>query len=492
MAVGNLQGGTDVVAGSLGENEYALTAGSGRRAERVPVVPGRQRLLDRRPRRPLRQRPDRDHRGWRLHGRARLRNDLRRTAATSASSAPTGNAGPAATQRRARLPVHNQRDRRSSPAVGQFLARLRRSASSSAPAPRSPAVRHQPADRRQHHCNLQWAATLDGNTASSPALADVLGNGQLQVVEGTDNDRHAGSVYALNGANGAPIWQHADVGRGHRLGRHRRPRRSGYQDVLAPTVNGVDVLDGKTGSRHHRPARQHRLPELAAVTDDPNGTIGITLAGYQASRQLHLPLRDRRLERLASSTRPGPGRSSTTTPSSPATPARRRRSSRSVHRAGRRPNGYYLAAADGGIFSYGNLPFCGSTGTSAQPAGGRHGGHPQRRRLLGVATRRRALRLRQRHRSTARWAANRSTSRSSAWRPTPDGKRLLGGRVRRRALRLRHAPFYGSMGGQPLNQPDRGHGGHARRQGLLAGGVRRRALRLRQRPASTARWAASR
>ena len=29
MAVGDLQGGTDVVAGSLGEEEYAMTAGSG-------------------------------------------------------------------------------------------------------------------------------------------------------------------------------------------------------------------------------------------------------------------------------------------------------------------------------------------------------------------------------------------------------------------------------------------------------------------------------
>jgi hypothetical protein len=47
-----------------------------------------------------------------------------------------------------------------------------------------------------------WSASLDGNTKSSPALADVLGNGQLQVIEGTDNGS-TGSVYALNGANGA-------------------------------------------------------------------------------------------------------------------------------------------------------------------------------------------------------------------------------------------------------------------------------------------------
>ena len=31
-----------------------------------------------------------------------------------------------------------------------------------------------------------WSETLDGLTSSSPALADVEGNGQLEVVEGTD------------------------------------------------------------------------------------------------------------------------------------------------------------------------------------------------------------------------------------------------------------------------------------------------------------------
>ena len=27
------------------------------------------------------------------------------------------------------------------------------------------------------------------------------------------------------------------------------------------------------------------------------------------------------------------------------------------------PNGYLLSASDGGIFNYGNIPFCGSTGS---------------------------------------------------------------------------------------------------------------------------------
>ena len=44
------------------------------------------------------------------------------------------------------------------------------------------------------------------------------------------------------------------------------------------------------------------------------------------------------------------------------------------------------------------------------------------------------------------------------------------------------APFYGSMGGQPLNQPIVGMAATPSGRGLLAGGLRRRHLRLRRRP----------
>ncbi|MHB1533291.1 MAG: hypothetical protein ACYC1D_01505, partial [Acidimicrobiales bacterium] len=63
-----------------------------------------------------------------------------------------------------------------------------------------------------NQCGLAWAATLDGATTDSPALVDALGNGSLQVAEGTDNGT-GGSVYLLNGANGATIWQVPALGR---------------------------------------------------------------------------------------------------------------------------------------------------------------------------------------------------------------------------------------------------------------------------------------
>ncbi len=95
-------------------------------------------------------------------------------------------------------------------------------------------------------CNQVWSDKLDGTTGGSPALADIQGNGQLAVVEGTVTSSTTGSVYALNAATGAVIWQEnlpgavygsvttADLG-------------TGYQDVIVPTDLGLFILDGQTG-----------------------------------------------------------------------------------------------------------------------------------------------------------------------------------------------------------------------------------------------------
>ena len=101
--------------------------------------------------------------------------------------------------------------------------------------------------------------------------------------------------------------------------------------------------------------------------------------------------------------------------------------------------GYWLAAADGGVFTSEDRPL---------------------RRLA------RAAAPEQAHRGHGRHARRRG---------------LLAGRLRRRGLHLGDAPFYGSTGGHPPQQADRGHGRHPRRQGLLAGRLRRRDLHLRRR-----------
>jgi outer membrane protein assembly factor BamB len=129
------------------------------------------------------------------------------------------------------------------------------------------------------HCNLVWEASLDGATLSSPALADVQSNGTLDVIEGTDNGKGDGSVYALNGATGRLIWSHrvrgAVIG-----GVVTAELANGHQDVIVPTTEGAFVLSGRTGEMVTTLEVSLGLQNSPLVTDDPNGAIGITLAGY--------------------------------------------------------------------------------------------------------------------------------------------------------------------------------------------------------------------
>jgi PQQ-like domain len=140
-------------------------------------------------------------------------------------------------------------------------------------------------------CNQVWSDKLDGTTGGSPALADVTGNGQLAVVEGTATGPTTGSVYALNAATGQTMWQ-ANLP-GAVLGSVTTANvGTGYQDVIVPTDLGLFVLDGQTGqtvaavdngtnANTNIPAGQvYGFQNAALVTGDGNGTIGITVAGY--------------------------------------------------------------------------------------------------------------------------------------------------------------------------------------------------------------------
>ena len=103
------------------------------------------------------------------------------------------------------------------------------------------------------------------------------------------------------------------------------------------------------------------------------------------------------------------------------------------------PNGYLLSGTDGGVFNYGNIPFCGSTGSI-------HLVKP----VVGSAL---------------------TADGGGYWEVASDGGMFSFG----------DAGFFGSMGGKPLNQPIVGHGGDSQRQRLLGGGLRRRHLQLRER-----------
>ncbi len=129
-----------------------------------------------------------------------------------------------------------------------------------------------------------WSETLDGHTTSSPALAAVEGSGQLDVVEGTDTGT-GGSVWVLNGTNGSTVWHEPVTGRVIGSVVAADLTGAGYQDLLVPTIHGVEILDGRSGAEVTVLGANLGFQNSPLVTDDPNGTVGITLAGYNGHNQ---------------------------------------------------------------------------------------------------------------------------------------------------------------------------------------------------------------
>ncbi len=268
-------------------------------------------------------------------------------------------------------------------------------------------------------CQLHWSDTLDGSTYSSPALSDVMGNGSLQVVEGTDQGAgRSGSVWVINGATGQTIWRAANVGRIIGSVVTADLSGQGYDDVIAPTVSGAVVLDGRTGARIAELSPHLGLQNAPLVTADPNGTIGITLAGYVLSGTS--PAGVGRIDHYEITGSDGPAavgagswpmfhHDPQLTGDAGGTTAEGSMPACTVPAAVF--SGYRLAASDGGIFSFGNAPFCGSTGNI-------HLNAP----VVGIAQ---------------------APVSGGYWEVASDGGIFAFGGAR----------FYGSMGGRHLNQP---------------------------------------
>jgi hypothetical protein len=222
-------------------------------------------------------------------------------------------------------------------------------------------------------CRLRWSVKVDGSTESSPALSDVSGDGSLQVVEGTDQGPgRSGSVWVLNAATGQTIWKVTGIGRVIGSAVTADLSGSGYDDVIVPTIAGTIVFDGRSGQQIAELSPFLGLQNSPLVTRDPNGTIGITLAGYVPSGGPGSPaVGEIDHYEIASSNGAGAisgsawpmfhhdpqltGVVGSTTPRGSIPPC-------SVPAAVNA--GYDLVASDGGIFSYPNgaMPFCGSTG----------------------------------------------------------------------------------------------------------------------------------
>ncbi|HXQ62030.1 MAG TPA: PQQ-binding-like beta-propeller repeat protein [Acidimicrobiales bacterium] len=406
LAVGNLEGGTDVVSGSLGEETQALDAANGAILPGFPwfqadsnfTTPaladlysnGRTEIVE-----------GGDSSAGFAYGQS-YGNGGHLRILTSTGNAMTGNpAGGLLCE------YNTDQTVQSSPAVGEFLSGSGVGIAFGTGSTFGGASTTNDLIAVNTHCGAQWIAKLDGSTASSPALADVLGNGQLQVIEGTNN----GTVWALNGTNGAALW-HTPVG-GQIFGSVVTANLGGgYQDVIVPTTLGIQILDGRTGQIVASFAQAFGFQNSPLVTDDANGSVGITVAGYNSSNQgivEHFEV----LESKGSGVN-GAGawpmfHHDPQLTGDAGTPPVNLQVPCNAPAGG--PVGYEMTASDGGVFAFGNMPFCGSTGN-----------YPLTAPIVAIAS---------------------THDGGGYWTVASDGGMFAFG----------DAGFYGSMGGHPLTRP---------------------------------------
>ena len=273
------------------------------------------------------------------------------------------------------------------------------------------------------HCNRVWTDTLDGEPMAGPALANTQGNGQLQVVEGTNiaNANASGTVYDID-AGGNVIWQQPANGAVIGSISTVDPGNQGYQDLLVPTTHGVEIMDGRTGTPLATLEPNEAFQSAPLVTTDSNGAIGVTIAGYNSANQgvvNHFEIAGSKGNARTST------QASVDVLNQPGGWPMFHHDTQLTGNAGiAMPNlqvpcnaptgslhGYYEVASDGGVFNFGNLPFCGSTGSIAL-----------NRPVVGIAA---------------------THDGGGYWMVASDGGIFAFG----------DAQFYGSMGGQPLNRP---------------------------------------
>ncbi len=266
------------------------------------------------------------------------------------------------------------------------------------------------------HCNVVWGANLDGATTSSPAIGDIVGNGTTQVIEGVDTGS-GGMVWALNGANGAALPGWPQPTSGQVIGGVVTADLTGlgYNDVLVPTTGGLDIFDGRSAQLVAvLGVNAIAMQSAPLVTTDPNGTIGITIAGYNVNNQGII----QHYEVAGSAGRSLGHRSWPMFHQNPqltgwlnqAPPGHLDAPIVGMAQTGD-GRGYWNVASDGGLFAFGDAAFHGSMG-----------GRPLNRPVVGMA-------------------------------PTPDGRGYWEVASDGGIFAFGDAGFYGSTGNLVLNKP---------------------------------------
>jgi hypothetical protein len=203
---------------------------------------------------------------------------------------------------------------------------------------------------------LKWTRDLGLETTSSPALADVNGDGRLDVVQAAKADDGRGRVVAYNG-NGAEFWSVTPTG-GAVLGSVTTAdlNNDGAQDVIVPTGGAVSAYNGRTGAQLwaiNQGSAAYQNSVLATDIDN-DGNVDLILAGSRPNGDglvERWEVDGSRLGNLGWHTFRKDARrtGSWTNP-----PLR--------HTFCTQPGGYWMVARDGGVFAFCDARFHGSTG----------------------------------------------------------------------------------------------------------------------------------
>jgi hypothetical protein len=307
------------------------------------------------------------------------------------------------------------------------------------------------------HCNIVWSTNLGGNTVDSPAIGDIEGDGNVEVIEGADTGS-SGLVWALNGSNGAalPGWPQTTSGRIIGGITTADLTGGGYNDVLVPTTNGLVIYDGRSAQVVATLGAGIGLQNSPMVTVDPDGSIGITIAGYNASDAgviQHYEIAGSAGHSLGARSWPMFHQNPQLTGSLNQSPP----GHLTQPIVGMAPtadgHGYWNVASDGGLFAFGDAGFYGSmggqhlnrpvVGMSATPNGGGYWEVASDGGLFAFGDA-------GFYGSTGNIVLNKPVVGMAAtgngggyWEVASDGGLFAFG----------NAGFYGSMGGQHLNKP---------------------------------------